>query len=30
MDGVKAALDQAVINDVADDPGNTVGPGVIV
>jgi hypothetical protein len=30
LDGVKDALDQAVINDVADDAGNTVGPGVIV
>lgn len=30
IDGVKAALDQAEIHDVADDPGNTVGPGVIV
>jgi hypothetical protein len=30
MDGVKDALDQAEINDVADDAGNTVGPGVIV
>ena len=30
FDGVKEALDTAVINDVADDPGNVVGPGVIV
>lgn len=30
FDGVKSALDQAQINDVASDPGNTVGPGVIV
>lgn len=30
IDGVKDALDQAVINDVAYDMGNTVGPGVIV
>lgn len=30
IDGVKTALDQAVINDVAEDVGNTVGPGVIV
>lgn len=30
FDGVKDALDQAEINDVADDAGNTVGPGVIV
>ena len=30
FDGVKDALDQAEINDVAFDSGNTVGPGVIV
>lgn len=30
FDGVKDALDEAVLNDVAYDDGNTVGPGVIV
>ncbi len=30
VDGIKSVLDQAEINDVADDLGNTVGPGVIV
>lgn len=30
VDGIKTALDQAQIEDVAGDSGNVVGPGVIV